>query len=56
MKKVKVQCPYCKTKHVLKEEGEFVMELPSGRIRMEVNCDCGKRFFVDYNRKSLKNK
>lgn len=55
MKVIKVKCPYCKTEHIIREI-EVETELNMTRYRAEVNCDCGRRFFVDYNRKSLRNK
>lgn len=55
MKVIKAKCPYCKTEHIIREV-EVETELNMTRYRAEVNCDCGKRFFVDYNRKSLRNK
>ena len=55
MKVIKAKCPYCKAEHIIREV-EVETELNMTRYRAEVSCDCGKRFFVDYNRKSLKNK
>ena len=55
MKVVKVKCPHCKTEHIIREV-EIETELNMTRYKAEVNCDCGKRFCVDYNRKYLRNK
>ena len=48
-KAMKIKCPCCKKEYIIKEiEDEEVLDIT--RFRVEVNCDCGEKFFVDYNK------